>query len=212
MKDLNQFIDGYKKRGEYERETLGNYRDVLEAYEQESDRSAAILAASFLEEVLEETIRSFLIEDKSVDNLFKGYSPLSTFSSKIDISYALGLITKEMKQDLDVVRKVRNHFAHNWKDASFDNSPVSDFCRNLKITSRTFYSRLPNGKLVLDPSMKSPSKDMILGSDTNFFHFKVQYLSAVSILISSILYISQFQFQEKRVTSSFDYLGAKTHE
>lgn len=212
MENLSQFFEEHKKLVENRRELLRDNHEVIEAYQKESDRSAAILASSFLEEVLGETIRSFLVEDKSVDDLFKGYSPLSTLSSKIDFAYALGLITKEMKQDLDIVRKIRNHFAHNWKDASFNTSPVSDFCRNLRIANRTFYNRLPDGKLVLNPIAKRLDQGIILGSDVAVFSFKEQYLSAVSILISSILHIFQFQIQERRVVPLFDYLGTQFDE
>lgn len=190
---------------ENRREVIGNHFEVIESYKKESDRSAAILASSFLEEILEETIQSFFIEDQAVDTLFKGYSPLATFSSKIALAYALGLITKEMKQDLDTIRKIRNHFAHNWQDVSFNTSPVSDFCRSLRITSRSFYTRSSDGKLAINPLANSNKQGVILGNDINVFSYKEQYLSAVSILFSSILHISQFQ--DRRIVPSFDYLG-----
>jgi len=212
VENLSQFFEEHKKLVANRRELSRNHYEVFEAYQKESDRSAAILASSFLEEILGETIRSFFVEDQSVDDIFKGYSPLSTFSSKIDFAYALGLVTKEMKQDLDTIRKIRNHFAHNWKDVSFDTSPVSDFCRNLRITSRSFYNRLPDGKLVLNPAPRRLDQGVILGSDVSVFSFKEQYLSAVSMLISSILHIFQCQVQERRVVPSFDYLGTQFDE
>ena len=34
---------------------------------------------------------------------------------------------------MDLVRKVRNHFAHHIWDATFDSSPVSDWCTAIQI-------------------------------------------------------------------------------
>ena len=51
--------------------------------------------------------------DKEINKrLFRGYGPLSTFSSRIDIAYALGLISAEIHQELTKIRNIRNLFAH----------------------------------------------------------------------------------------------------
>ncbi len=206
MKDDSRIFEVYKTLIESQRHQQINFHQIVESYKQESDRSAAILTASFLEEILEKAIRDFLIEDQFVDTLFKGHSPLSTFSAKIDSAYALGLITKDMKRDLDTIRKIRNYFAHNWNVVSFDDSPVSDFCRNLKINANTFYEKTLDGKLVKNPKAKRNEDGLILGNDRDFFDFKTQYLNTISTLMSSIMLISQ-QNSLRRVSPSFDYLG-----
>lgn len=98
MEDYSELFQTYTRLVEAQRHQLINYSQVVDSYKQESDRSSAILAASFLEEILEKAIKSFLIEDQFADTLFRGHSPLSTFSAKIDVAYALGLITKDMKK------------------------------------------------------------------------------------------------------------------
>ena len=46
------------------------------------------------------------------DRLFKGYGPLGSFSAKIDFSYALSIITKDIFDDLRTIKDIRNEFAH----------------------------------------------------------------------------------------------------
>jgi DNA-binding MltR family transcriptional regulator len=97
----------------------------------DSDRAAAILASSYLEEALGEYIKLFLVEDSSIDELFRGYGPLSSFSARIGIAFATGLVTKRMRDDLNSIRKIRNHFAHHPAETSFQVPLVRDLCSNL---------------------------------------------------------------------------------
>lgn len=46
------------------------------------------------------------------DKLFTGYGPLASFSAKIDMAFALGLIDAEQRKTLNHVRHIRNVFAH----------------------------------------------------------------------------------------------------
>ncbi len=110
---------------------LKKYNKIVRLYKEESDRAAAVLAASFVDKCLIDGISSFLVDDPSVDELFERYGPLSTFSARIDIAFALGLITLQMKSDLTYIRKIRNHFAHHIDETSFNMAPAKDLCSNL---------------------------------------------------------------------------------
>lgn len=110
---------------------LTNYNDMVDVFHQESDRGAAVLAGSYVENLL----GSYLIhcmEDKSVkDKIFSSNGPLSSFSQRIEVAQAFGYIDKKTASRLDLIRKIRNHFAHHPFDASFDHSPVKDWANNL---------------------------------------------------------------------------------
>ena len=60
-----------------------------------TDRSCVIVAAAFIDDMLEMLLKSFLTESSKTDNsdLFENNGALSTFSSKIKLSYRLGLIS-----------------------------------------------------------------------------------------------------------------------
>jgi hypothetical protein len=112
------------------------FNSIFDSYANESDRAAAILAASYLDSYLEECIKFFLVDDPYIEKLFKGTSPLSTFSSRIDMAFALGLITEEIKKNLDYIRKIRNHFAHYPTVTSFTDSHVRNLCSNFSFLEK----------------------------------------------------------------------------
>lgn len=102
----------------------------------EPDRVAAIVAASFLERAIEDTIVSRLKrQDKeTLGKLFEdsGSGPLATFDAKIRMAYALGVYGPTTKHDFDVIRRIRNAFAHSIIDVSFDTDEVKNAVASLK--------------------------------------------------------------------------------
>lgn len=94
----------------------------------ESDRGCILVAAALLEESLEfrfrHTFQSKKIPQSVQDSLFSSNGPLATFSGKLKMAYAIGLIPKETFRDLEEVRKLRNQAAHLSKDFDFLNGTV----------------------------------------------------------------------------------------
>jgi DNA-binding MltR family transcriptional regulator len=60
------------------------------------------------------------MSEKELAELFDGTAPLSTFSAKIKIAYAMGIIGKLTRHDLEKLREIRNAFAHSIRHLSFD--------------------------------------------------------------------------------------------
>ena len=80
----------------------------------QTDRGAALIVATWLDEELRAAIKTrFVNSDFNETRVFEGNGPLSTFSSKIDIGYSLGLLSKQNYSDLTIIRKIRNDFAHS---------------------------------------------------------------------------------------------------
>lgn len=121
-------------------EGLGKYNDVVDLFHKETDRAAAILAGSYLEVLLESLLKSTFVNDPVVEELFKGSGPLATFSSRISFSYALGLIDGEVYRDLNIIRRIRNHFAHNIQNASFEDASIRDRCGELSFVKLSIQS------------------------------------------------------------------------
>lgn len=99
---------------------------LISEFKKETDRAAVILVAAILDEKLTTLLKSRLIAIPSAnDDLFEGgNAPISTFSSKIDVSFRLGLISSRFCRDLHLVRKIRNSFAHDIYGCSFENGGV----------------------------------------------------------------------------------------
>lgn len=74
--------------------------------------------------VLRKLFESFLIERRAKKALFEDTgAALATFSAKINLAYAMGLISQEEAKDLHAMQKIRNAFAHSVK-TTFEDSKV----------------------------------------------------------------------------------------
>src|SRR5437868_2978240 len=107
---------------------------IVDQLFKESDRGKALLAGVLLDENLEILLRAKMRSEKELLNgLFEGFGPLATFSAKIKISYALFLIEKETYCDLEIIREIRNHFAHHYRQATFYDDWVGARVKTLKL-------------------------------------------------------------------------------
>ena len=100
----------------------------------ESDRAVVILAAAYLDQILQDLLTTVLLIESETQRktLFEGpAAPFATFSSRIAVSYALRLISKDERTDLDAVRSVRNKFAHRFSDVSFESEAIKSVCKGL---------------------------------------------------------------------------------
>jgi DNA-binding MltR family transcriptional regulator len=102
----------------------------------ESERGMAVLVAAELDRALELVLRSYLIAGKAVDNLFDGGTPpLGTFSSKINLARALHLIRRDEFESLQLIRRIRNEFAHN-PNARFEDAKIKSWMNELRETEK----------------------------------------------------------------------------
>ncbi|WP_435446669.1 MULTISPECIES: MltR family transcriptional regulator [unclassified Variovorax] len=83
------------------------------------ERGRVLCLASFTEEALGRLLLGYLREAKQAKELVEGFNaPLGTLSTRIKAAFAMGLITREQHDDLEILRRVRNAFAHNWEGVS----------------------------------------------------------------------------------------------
>jgi hypothetical protein len=105
---------------------------ILEELAQQSDRSAAIVAAACLEDRLASLLRGAFEEQTDAANrMLGGYGALASFRAKIDMGLLLGLYDKDAHKKLNIIKEIRNEFAHNPSAASFNSQRISDLCGNL---------------------------------------------------------------------------------
>ena len=95
------------------------------------------MSAACIDNYLGNLLRAHLIEDKTVvPKLFTQYGPLSTFSSRTDLAYVLGLIDAETRREINLVRKIRNEFAHRHEPTSFEFPSIRDQCREFLLSQK----------------------------------------------------------------------------
>ena len=98
---------------EIKKESNKKMQPWWDTFKKEGDRSVGIVAASLLDVLVEEIIRTFYVKDRHVSDLFKDDHLLMSFYSKINVAYYSGYIPKVIYHDLKIVCKVRNKFAHS---------------------------------------------------------------------------------------------------
>jgi DNA-binding MltR family transcriptional regulator len=108
-----------------------------------SDRALGIIAASLVEIHLTKLIKKAFISEAKVrgketvqETMFHSSGPLGAFSSKIRMAYLMGLISNEFYKDLQILREIRNRFAHNTEIGSFDVPEISDRCFNFTLVDK----------------------------------------------------------------------------
>ena len=109
------------------------------------ERAVAILGGTFLEMALEHILRAYLPEgEKEVNGLFETNGPMATFSNKISLCFCLGLIDVVIKDDLTLVRKIRNRFAHDLY-ATFSNDQIKSWSDALSFHTISMMMKAPKG-------------------------------------------------------------------
>jgi hypothetical protein len=103
----------------------------------ESDRGAALTGAALLDDLLADVIRAGFVDDpKHVESLLKTDGPLGTFSARIKLAYCVGWIGPDVRDDLNLVREVRNKFAHVRTKIEFSDAGIAARCSSAKCLAR----------------------------------------------------------------------------
>ena len=111
----------------------------IEELKCETDRGLPLVAAALIDELLLETLRNFFIQNGSSNKLLDGASaPIGAMSARLNLCHALGLIDDFEKFESELIRKVRNRFAHARHGLSFDDAIIQGLCSS-------FTSPLPDG-------------------------------------------------------------------
>lgn len=143
------------------------------------DRAAAIIEVTSLEAALENAIKTKLIPLNKDDyrELFAPEGPLGTFATKIKLAYALGLYGKHTRKDLDIIRWIRNAFAHSRKPLWFHTEVVADAIDLLTVTKRTpNLAEFKGVEQPLDtPRKKFLASTMLLNGALSRIHFPALY-------------------------------------
>lgn len=112
-------------------------------YEAEPD--AVLVVGGALDDALLMLLKARLIPGAGTDGLLRGSGPASSFSARIDLCYAVGLVQSAERKLLHNLRKIRNDCAHVG-GAKFADSSLFDRCMALHLP----YGHIPDER---DPAM-----------------------------------------------------------
>jgi len=103
------------------------------------DRAVVLVSATVIEQGLESALQnrfSGLAAGEERIVFEEEGAPLREFGAKIRLAYALGIIGPNAKADLDIIRQIRNTFAHSRAVLKFELPEISAACELLTLSAR----------------------------------------------------------------------------
>lgn len=130
MDELEELVYSYlTKEAAVSFRQLNEFTQTLNA---ESDRGAALVAAEILSEELAKLIKSKMVNHKKlIKDAFNFQGALGSFSGRIDHAFLLGLLPNVVRQDLNLLRAIRNEFAHSTAAKTFETHSIKSRCMEL---------------------------------------------------------------------------------
>lgn len=117
---------------------LRGFLEFLDDFNEETERGTALAAAAMLDELLGTTIEAFLLPNKGSKALLDGFNaPLGTFSARIASAFAFGLLSEVEYRECELIRKVRNAFAHQIR-VSFETEKIVSLCAQLQYSAKSY--------------------------------------------------------------------------
>lgn len=123
---------------DYTRAAIGIDRPVHQAVNDlldESDRGAVILVAARIEDTLEwaimQKMQPLLNDAEAKSALFGAGGSNATFSAKINLAYALGVIDRDAKEQIGLIRVIRNGCAHSRLPIDFQRPEMQGICKTV---------------------------------------------------------------------------------
>jgi dUTPase len=109
--------------------------ELIADYSSESDRGAIILVATTIEDMLQDQITKnlpvLLTDETARKKMFEHDGLISSFSKKIEMAYAMGIIDEDYRKKIDLVREIRNACAHSRFPISMEKKVLQDVCKAL---------------------------------------------------------------------------------
>jgi hypothetical protein len=116
------------------KESMRNFQKLRRELGKESDRGMALYATAYLDNQLEILLRNKLVgNNKHFKDIFSFNGPVGTFSAKIKLAYSIGLLDKISMDDINILRKIRNEFAHSDKKIDLETKDIKILIDNLKM-------------------------------------------------------------------------------
>lgn len=127
---------------------------LLSSISEMDSRAAVLIITSILDHMMESAISLFFVDlsEKKFTSVFRsGRAPFSDLSSKIIISNALGILDDDAVVQLQMIRRIRNAFAHTVRMIDFDSPVIADECNKLdpsKVSRKPFDAVSPKEKFI----------------------------------------------------------------
>jgi len=138
MKNQEEFID------------LVNFSKAFD-YEHDNDREIVIVGCAYIESLVKTLLRESLTQDEKELNLLldEAQGALPSLVQRARLLYLMGSFPRVIFEDIKLVARVRNHFAHN-VSASFSDESVIKNVKRMKWHLEAMFMDPPEGATIRD--------------------------------------------------------------
>jgi len=176
---------------------------LIKEFERETDRAAVVLTASLFDNAIGNLLKKFLLPcSGDQDELFDvPNSPLGSFHSKIQTALRLGLISQRFARDLNLIRKIRNEFAHNVSHVNLDEGRVKDYLTTL-LSSSDIIRKNPRARAVHPSGSRG---DFLMIAGLMLFHVNSlieDQIDSIQSITDEWLYSWVYKGQEQQQLSA----------
>ena len=125
---------------------LKSFMEFIAMFNLETDRGVALSGSAMLENQLGEILGSFFVPNKGSKILLSdSNAPLASFSARAAAALALGLISRDEFEEMNLIRKIRNKFAHNVL-VSFSQRDIAGYCSSLRYSAKSYDDVVVNAR------------------------------------------------------------------
>ncbi len=155
-------------------ELLEKVNSVIGDLEKCSDRVIAIVGGAILEGALGMILlhKSASISDDERKSINNGTGRYVDYSRRVSLAKRDRLISKNVKNNLMILGQIRNRFAHNIIEETFDCSDIKGLCSKLKIIDefnlKREISSFPLGKNADFEEIKTDAFKMVLTDEDGY--------------------------------------------
>jgi hypothetical protein len=129
--------------------TISDLLKATSSFTKQTDRGTALVVAAWVDDaMLTALIVIFHRDEKLAKRLLQIDGPLGSFAARISVAYLLDVITPSLFHDLEVIRAIRNKFAHVRESLRFTSQPIKDRCKSL---AGAMYYEIGTGEKIRSP-------------------------------------------------------------
>jgi DNA-binding MltR family transcriptional regulator len=162
-------------------ELLKSLPVVFDELEKSNDRGVVLSASQYVDEHLRQLLLGYFVDDSKVtERLMDFDNAIGTFSARINVAYACGLLRPDMYADLHTIREIRNQFAHSYLPIDFSKQTVRDRSLTLRQVVR---SKVTPCTIFL-PQMSETRKQHVLNDPRERFILTCMYLISELICVT----------------------------
>jgi len=111
-------------------------KDIFPLVDPYAERGRAVSYAAILDEILRDILLAYFlpIPKNLKEELFERSGPFSSFYTRIETAYVLGLISENERKNLTLIRLIRRDFAHKpGEEIRFEQQDIKKRCMKLEL-------------------------------------------------------------------------------